>query len=90
MAALCQKSFPQHETNNDTVIAGTGEPLIERYQLHVQLPFGRGGRTPEEARGEGGGRWERMGGHSLMKIRVLTLRHGCQERESLVTGALRI
>lgn len=33
ITALCQKSFPQHDMNNDTVIAKTGERLIERYQL---------------------------------------------------------
>lgn len=47
ITALCQKSFPQHETNNDTVIARTGELLIERYQLYVQ---------PEEAKRKRGWR----------------------------------
>lgn len=55
--------------NNDTVIARTGELLIERYQLYVLLPReprpkDKGGG--EGVRGGGGGRHD-----SLMRIKNL-------------------
>lgn len=52
--------------NNDTVIARTGELLIERYQLYVQ----RGGQTQEGAKKEEGGIGG-VGTFSLMKIKNL-------------------
>ena len=55
ITALCQKSFPQHESNNDTVIARTGELLIERYQLYVQLPRERRPNARGRLGGGGGG-----------------------------------
>lgn len=90
ITALCQKSFPQHEMNNDTVIAGTGELLIERYQLYVGLP--RGGQRREGVgwrwRGRGAGR-EWLAGENQ---KILTLRRGCLEssnRESCTAAASR-
>lgn len=64
--------------NNDTVIARTGELLIERYQLYVLLP--REPRPKDKGGGEGGvgsaGEEARLPDENQ---EFLTPRHGCEE-----------